>query len=241
MKTIALIRHGILSLTFMISATLMAQVNYEEGRELINGVQLLQDSNDPSAYYYLPQYPRLSVKDDGDFDLMCMKYIGRDGKASGGLFHALIQFDLPEEVITDLEKELKKRTGIGKIAGLVPMKQVMKDGQDGIAGFKIVSSILNNNEGDEAFTSNVIASDHAPLYAGSKAAIAAKLNQEGATLLWESLQGKTSDVSVVVNGFYEAKVKGYNAVVSAEMSTVYEHYSRVYSNQNNYTKRQDQN
>lgn len=205
---------------------------------MINGIQLLQDSNQPDTYYYIPDYPRLATKEDGDFELMCAKYIGQEGNASGGLFHTLIQFDLPEEVLNELEKELKEKKGGAKIAGPVPMKQALKDGEDGIASFKIVSSILNNVDGKNPFTQNVITSGHAPLYKNSKAAIAAKLNQEGATLLWESLQGKTSDISVVVSGYYEAKVKGYNAVVSADMSTVYEHYSKVYSNQKEYTKRQ---
>jgi hypothetical protein len=216
----------------------IGQVNYDEGRLMINGIQLLQDSNQPDTYYYIPDFPRLSTKEDGDFELMCTKYIGQEGNASGGLFHTLIQFDLPEEVLNDLEKELKEKKGGAKIAGPVPMKQALKDGEDGIASFKIVSSILNNVDGKNPFTQNVITSGHAPLYKNSKAAIAAKLNQEGATLLWESLQGKTSDISVVVSGYYEAKVKGYNAVVSADMSTVYEHYSKVYSNQKEYTKRQ---
>lgn len=227
-----------LILALLSSYTTTAQVNYDEGRMVIEGVQLLQDSNDPSAYYYLPDYPRLATKEDGDFELMCMKYIGQGGNTSGGLFHALIQFDLPEDILKAVEKELTEKKGGAKIVGPVPLQQAMKDGGDGIAGFKIVSSILNNVDGDNPFTQNVITSGHAPLYKNSKAAIAAKLNQEGATLLWESLQGKTSDVSVVINGFYEAKVKGYNAIVSADMTTIYEHYSKVYSNQQEYTKRQ---
>ena len=169
---------------------------------------------------------------------MCIKYIGQDGNASGGLFHALIQFDLPEEIVKELEKALKEKVSGGHIVGPVPLRQVLKDGEEGIAGFKIVSSILTDTDGENSFTSNIITSGHAPLLPGSKAAIAAKLSQEGATLLWESLQGETSDVSVVINGFYEAKVKAYNAVITAEMSTIYEHFSKLYSYQEGYTKRQ---
>ena len=237
MKNLKLTNYWIFIL-LLLPMGLMSQVNYDEGRLMVNGIQLLQDSNQPDTYYYIPDYPRLATKEDGDFELMCTKYIGQEGNASGGLFHTLIQFDLPEEVLNELEKELKEKKGGAKIAGPVPMKQALKDGEDGIASFKIVSSILNNVDGKNPFTQNVITSGHAPLYKNSKAAIAAKLNQEGATLLWESLQGKTSDISVVVSGYYEAKVKGYNAVVSADMSTIYEHYSKVYSNQKEYTKRQ---
>jgi hypothetical protein len=52
------------------------------------------------------------------------------------------------------------------------------------------------------------------------------------------MQGTTSDVSVSIHAYYEAAVKAYNAVVKAEMSTVYEHFSRVYGVQQEYTKRQ---
>jgi hypothetical protein len=234
--TLNFLRSFLITIVFTIQAN--ALVKYDEGRIIINGIQLLQDSEDKSAYYYLPDYPRISINENGNFEIMCIKYIGQEGKANGGLFHVLIQFDLPEEVITELEEELQKRVGGAHIVGPVPLRQVLKDGEEGVAGFKIVSSILTNTEGDDAFTSNVITSGHAPLLPGSKAAIAAKLNQEGATLLWESLQGETSDVSVVINGYYEAKVKAYNAIVTAEMSTIYEHFSKLYSFQQSYTKRQ---
>lgn len=215
-----------------------AQVKYDEGRVIINGIQLLQDSEDETAYYYLPDYPRISTNDNGNLEVMCIKYIGQDGNASGGLFHALIQFDLPEDLIDELEIELQEKVGGGHIAGPVPLRQVLENGEEGIASFKIVSSILTDTEGENSFTSKLVTSGHAPLLPGSKAAIAAKLNQEGATLLWESLQGETSDVSVVVNGYYEAKVKAYNAVVTAEMATIYEHFSKLYSYQEEYSKRQ---
>ncbi|MEZ4849250.1 MAG: hypothetical protein R3B93_11675 [Bacteroidia bacterium] len=63
-------------------------------------------------------------------------------------------------------------------------------------------------------------------------------NQHGATLLWESLAGPTSDISVTVNAYYEAKVKGYNAIVKAEMNQVYEHYSKIINQQEGFTRDQ---
>src|SRR5690606_12047420 len=143
-----------LFLALVLSHTITAQVNYDEGRMLIQGIQLLQNSNNPSEYFYIPNYPSLATKDDGDFELMCMKYIGQGGNTSGGLFHALIQFDLPEDILTAVEKELTEKKGGAKIVGPVPLQQAMKDGGDGIASFKIVSSILNNVDGDNPFTQN---------------------------------------------------------------------------------------
>jgi len=221
---------------------LQALVKYDEGRLMINGIQLLQDKDNPLLYYYLPQYPKLSVKEDGSFELLFLKYVGQgNAETNGGLFHALIEFSLPDDVLEALGKELLKIVPGARIAGPVPLLQTMKDGEIGMAAFKVVSSVLNSVEGDNRFTQTIITSGHAPLLPGSKAAIAARLSQQGATLLWESLQGPTSDVSVAINGYYEAWVKGYNAVVTAEVSTVYEHYSKILNRQQGYDRKQLRN
>ncbi len=214
-----------------------SQVNYDIGRRTINGIQLLQDSNDEKAFYFLPDYPRIAINKSGDFELMCIKYIGKNGKSSGGLFHALIQFDLPKEILTKIENELKIQVPGARIVGAVPLLQNMKSEEDVSTGFKVISSILTNTDGENPFTSNLIAAGPA-LTQGGKTAFAAKLNEDGATLLFKSLESGTSDVSVVVSGYYEAKVKAYNAVVTAEMSTIYKHFSKIKNVQEGFTKRQ---
>lgn len=224
---------------FCVFTSAFAVVMYDEGRETINGIQLLRDREDKLAYYYLPQYPHLSTKEDGSLEFLCMKYVGQGGEeTNGGIFHALIEFSLPDEVIAELQAKLEDKVKGARIVGPVPMMQAATDDEDGLARFSVVSAILNDTEGENPFTSNVITSGFAPLLPGSKAAIAAKLNQTGATLLWESLSGPTSDISVSVRGYYEAAVKGYNAVVTADMSTVYKHYSRIKNKQSGYSKKQ---
>jgi hypothetical protein len=68
--------------------------------------------------------------------------------------------------------------------------------------------------------------------------VAAILSPQGATLLWNSLSGPTSDVSVSVHGYYEAQVQGYNARVTADVSSVYEHFSQLSNGQSGFTRRQ---
>jgi hypothetical protein len=214
---------------------------YNEGMVMVKGVQFLQEREDPNNYFYLPQYPRLSRKEDGSFEFLCMKYIGQGGaETNGGIFHALVEFTLPGSLIESLEKDLKEKTGNQKarIAGPVPLQQTMKDGEAAPGAFKIVSSILTNTTGKDAFTKNVITSGHAPLLPGSKAAISAKLSQEGATLLFESLRGNTSDVSVTLSGYYEAAAQAYNATITAETSIIYNHYSRIQNEQEGFTRDQ---
>jgi hypothetical protein len=164
----------------------------------------------------------------------------KEDGASGGLFHALIEFSLPPELLQEIEKDLKKQVPNARIAGAVPLMQSTEKsekGDDGTAAFQIVSSVLRDR-GDKGFTRSLVKSGRAPLTPGSKAVVAAVLDQQGATLLWDSLTGPTSDVSVAIQAYYEAAVQGYNAKVTAEMSTVYKHFSTTISQQKEYTKRQ---
>ncbi|WP_394993994.1 hypothetical protein [Emticicia sp.] len=221
--------------------SVFAIVKYNEGMVLVKGVQFLQEKENPSNYYYLPQYPRLARKEDGSYEFLCMKYIGQGGaETNGGLFHALVEFTLPAQFVTDLEKDLQEKTGNAKarIAGPVPLQQTMKDGEAAPGAFKVVSSILTNTSGKDAFTKNIVTSGHAPLLPGSKAAISARLTQEGATLLFNSLQGNTSDVSVTLSGYYEAATQAYNATITAETSVIYNHYSKIQNDQEGFTKDQ---
>ncbi len=215
-----------------------AIVKYDEGNIMIDGIQFLQDREDPRLYYYLPQYPRLARKEDGSLELLCMKYIGQGGaETNGGIFHALIEFTLPQKMIEDLEGKLKAKVGnSASIEGPVNLQQALKDGESGLASFQVISSILTNTTGANPFTKTIITSGHAPFLPGSKAAIAARLSQEGATLLFKSLEGGTSDVSVTLSGFYEAAVRAYNAIVEAESSVVYKHISSVYNKQEGFKK-----
>jgi hypothetical protein len=212
-------------------------VNYDLGQRTIRGVQLLQDFNDPKAYYYVPQYPRLASKSDGSLELLCLKYVDAAGGASGGLFHALIEYTLPPDVLEELDAELKKQVPGARIVGPVQLMQAAADGEEGMGSFRVVSAILTNRD-EGGFTRQLITSGKAPLTPGSRAVVAALLNQKGATLLWDSLTGPTSDVSVAISAYYEAAVQGYNARVFAEMSTVYDHFSRVINRQQGYKKRQ---
>ena len=185
-------------LVLLITTQLFATVKYDEGRVQIDGIQLLQDSEDDNAYYYLTRFVKLAQKEDGSYELLCIKYIGENEAASGGIFHALVEFSLPQDIVDTIEGKLKSKVGENaKIVGPVPMRQFTKEGGDGIGKFDVVSSILTDTEGENAFTSNVLTSGFAPLLPNSKAAIAAKLTPSGSTLLWESLLGSTSDLSLI--------------------------------------------
>jgi hypothetical protein len=167
-----------------------------------------------------------------------LKYIDPEGKASGGLLHLLASLELPAERVAELEELLKeKRPGAHIVGALSLVEARAEEGAPAPASFQVVSAVLSDSA-EGGFTRSLITSGHAPLTAGSRAAVAASLDARGATLLFDSLTGVTSDVSVSIGAEYEAKVRGYNATVSAEVATIYEHMSAVLNRQQGYEKRE---
>jgi hypothetical protein len=205
-----------------------ALVNYEAGQLELNGVLLLQDSEDPNAYYYLPTAPRVSTRKDGGLELSIVKFIDPQGETSGGLFHMLITFTLPDDELEALREALKKENSKARLLGPVPLRQEEE------GSFNIISGTLT----DKGFTSTLVSSGRAPVTPGAKAAVAAKLTPHGATLLWESMSRPTSDVSVALHTYYEAAMPSFRAKIFADVSTVYTHFSRIFNKQEAYDRTQ---
>ncbi len=220
-------------------ALVKAQVKYDEGAVYTQGLTFLQSSQDSTHYYYLPQFPRLSVLPDGTFSFLCLKYSSDKVETSGGLLHALVDFALPDSIVKMYETALKTIVPSAKLRGPVPLLETKNESDDNVRpGFEIISGILSNKEGKDAMARSVITSGYAPFTPGSQAAIAALLSPTGTTLIWNSFTGPTSDISIAVNGYYEAVVRAYNAVVTAEMSVIYTHFSTISSVQQGYNKEQ---
>lgn len=200
-----------------------AMVKFDEGRLVLEGIQLFQDRDIPSDYYYLPNSPSLTRKPDGTLDFLFMKYAGQGGEtSSGGLLHALIGFELSANEVSKLAKALSKKVPGARLKGPVPLQEASKQGTGSLGSFWLLTSVLG--AGLSGSTPKIITSGKAPLYPGSKAAIAVGMTQAQATLLWESMKGATSDVSVVIEAYFEASLKSYQAEVRADLNEVYEYF-----------------
>jgi hypothetical protein len=226
----------------MAAGTAQAVVLYDEGGQLINGIQLLRDSEDPTAYYYIPTSPRVSVTRDGLPEMFIVKFVDPNSDVAGGLVHFLFTLDLPPEELQDLEKQLQDKVPGAKLRGPVPLlAEKSKDAEQPMPSFTIVSATLTDPT-KGSFTKTLVTSGVAPLTPGSKAAVAARLDEHGATLLFDSLEGgPISDISVSLTAYYEAAVRGYRGTVRADISTVYDHMFRVMNMQQGYTKREIRN
>jgi hypothetical protein len=213
-----------------------AVVMYDEGREFIDGISLLRDKEDPKSYYYLPTIPRVAIDPVSQKPRMfVIKFVDPSGKTSGGLLHFLFTMDLPASQIESLNTQLAKKVPGASIKGPVNLRAEGDEENNG-ASFKIISSTVTENVGKDSFTSTLVSSGVAPVTPGSQAAVAARLSEHGATLLWESLMRPTSDISVTINASYEAALPAYRGKVYANMDTVYKHFFKIFNQQKNYTK-----
>lgn len=219
-----------------VSSPVKGVVLYDEGREIVDGVSLLRDKEDPTAYYYLPTVPRVAIDPRTNKPkISLVKFIDPDGDTSGGLVHFLFSLDLPPEQVAELDAELGKKVPGATLKGPVILR-AEGDEDSGGASFSIISSTLTEGRGEDSFTTSLVTSGVAPVTPGSQAAVAARLTEHGATLLWESLEQPTSDISVAVSASYEAALPAYRGKVFASLDTVYEHMFRVFNQQENYTK-----
>ncbi len=214
-----------------------ALVDYDAGTRTIDGVQLVRDAENPLAFYYLPQYPRLARRENGEFELLLLRTIGADAASSGGILHALVEFSLPDETLQAVAAKLGQDVPGAELRGalkLLPLEQ------DGASSFTVVSATLQPGPtAPDRLEGSVITNGVAPLDVGSKAVVAARLTGEQAALMWATLTepAVVSDVSVSVRAYYEAKVKGYNAVISADARTVYNHQSMLSHQAQGFTRK----
>jgi viroplasmin and RNaseH domain-containing protein len=224
------------SLLFFSMLNAEAVVLYDEGRQFIDGVSLLRDKEDPKAYYYLPTVPAIAIDPVTQKPrMMLIKFVDPAGKTSGGLVHFLFTLDLPPDRIENINKQLEKKVPGASVRGPVILR-AEGDEESDKTSFKIISSTLSTKSGQDSFTTSLVTSGVAPVTPGSQAAVAARLNEHGATLLWESLMQPTSDISVAISGSYEAALPAYRGKVNADLNTVYDHLFRIFNQQKGYTK-----
>jgi hypothetical protein len=249
MTTRLRLRVTLVCLLIVAATPVNALVNQDEGRIEVGGIQLLQSAENPNEYYYLPPSPYISSKlvtneageEEEVFEFLFMQYVGGpDGASSGGIIHALIEFNLPSESVEELEELLQDERPGASIIGQVPLLPVVSDGTDGsgnnMGSFEVKSATLSAS--GASLNDKVVTSGVAPIMPGSKAVLAAKLDQTEAVLLSASFEGPTSDLSIAIHAYYQAKVSAFNARVTADMETIYTHKSILNNQQGGFTRRQ---
>jgi hypothetical protein len=176
---------------------------------------LFPDMNNPNAYYYLSDKPRLATDEKGRPKFSFLRYVqnttsGKEGEG-GGIVHAVVMLDVTPEQLREADQALQRIRSGAKIMGPI----VYSGGT-----IALISSIAQPNG---EFAKTVIGLGKAPILDGQKAAISIHLNKLGAKILHESFKTPTPDLSIS----FDMSVKGFRkpkkAIIEANFDQMYEH------------------
>lgn len=163
-------------------------------------------------YYYLPANLRLARRADGTPEFLFLKYTTeKQGGASGGLLHFLMEWGLTPAQEAELTAALRAKVNEAEVLGPV---QLESGGDTG--SFRIVSATLE----DKTLSPSTITSGAAPLVAGGRAAAAARLSAEGAQLLAATFEKAKSitDLSIALSYNYVTLVPAAKGTITFDWS-----------------------
>lgn len=168
-------------------------------------------------YYYLPANPHVSKHPDGTPKFSMIRFVTdktkEEGGAEGAVLHFLVEYGLSKAQQNETAKLLKQKVKGAKLKGVVPL-EVGAEGNS----FNVISAVLDDDE----FTPTLITSGKAPVMEGQQAAVAARLDAYGATLLAKGFEQPTSQVSVSFDLKYIVKLPAYDIKVVIDYDKFHE-------------------
>ena len=171
------------------------QLTLDDGTKVV-----LYRSDKTRKWYYLPpsESIRIAKRPTGEDEFLFIKFTTddkvEDGGAQGGLLHFLVVWGLEPEQTEDLARKLKEARGPNaSVAGPVDLEP-----QEG-KSFALVSATLS----DQSLTKSLVISGVAPVMEGGRAAIAARLDKNGAQLLEATMKQNRGATDFTVEFYYD--------------------------------------
>jgi hypothetical protein len=178
----------------------------------------------PKQWLYLPERARLGTDETGGPQFSFLRYaVTREADAStastiqqaggGGILHFLVLYETPQETVDDAQEALRERLGDDEITLRGPV--VFEDGR-----YSLVSSILL--PGSEERQRHLLATGRAPVLEGNRIALAFDLEPQQSTILLESFEMATPDISLVFDMTFGGLADAYDAQLVVDWSKVHE-------------------
>ncbi len=213
-----------LAVAFAILAPLTAtaqQISIDRGLRA-GGLWCFPLVTDPTTYVYLPSSARLGTDANGRPQFSFVRYTsvakpGASGQesitssAGGGILHFLVLIDTPPAAVAEAEKSLRQSLKDDKITVRGPI--VFADGR-----YALVSSVLVKP--DAPPERRMLAAGRAPVLEGNSLAFSFDLTPEQATLLRQSMQMRTPDISLVFDMTFTGLTEAYDADLTVDWSEV---------------------
>lgn len=207
----------ILFLTGIFAGTAMCQEINLDKMKKIDDLVCYQSLKDPAIWYYLPDQPRLAMK-NGKPQFSFMKYsrTQKTGKAGtnraegGGIVHFLVTYGTSKDRVRAAQRRLQEKHPDAHIEGPIVYRK---------GSFALITSFQQ----DQETLVRTVAIGKAPLMEGQKAAVSMALSREGAELLWQSFKGDTPDISLVFDMEFVGVREPYEATIKADWSRISKH------------------
>lgn len=177
-------------------------------------------ASDAKQWVYLPSAAGLATDKAGRPQFSFVRYVanepGQAGAASittargGGVLHFLVRLETPEDDVQAAQQFLRRSRKDDELSLRGPI--IFAEGQ-----YTLVSSVLTREGKRER---KVMTSGRAPVLEGNQLAFSFDLEPEQATLLMESLQMATPDVSIVFDMKFSGLADAYQAKLTVDWSEV---------------------
>lgn len=202
------------------SVTAMAQRIILDLPTKAGELTLFPEVGEPNNFYFVADKAQLAVDDTGSPKFSFLRYVtnkkSTPGEADnsqgegGGIVHAVVSLAVSDEQLEEARRALRRIKPEGEIIGPI----IFKSGT-----FGLVTSFTDQN-GELA--KQVVGIGQAPILDGQQAAISMHLTRLGATLLWNSFQTSTPDISfsfmMTMDGYRLPK----EAVIEADFESLYQ-------------------
>jgi hypothetical protein len=178
----------------------------------VNGLTAYPDHADPLQWYYMPEQPRLSVRDDGHghqipaFSLIEFK---SGAGHNGGMLNFDVDLRVDQDVVTDAAQTIRSLLHLPALPRLAPV--LVEDGTVSLTILGQVDDAAPANPGAEPrFVVKIQHSAKPSLYGTNRAAISAELDQDSSVLIDKSLDGELTPIGVVYSLTYLALRPAYS-------------------------------
>jgi hypothetical protein len=200
---------------------------------LINGVSIFPDHEDPLQFYYLPMMPHLTTVTDSSGaalpQLQLIEYVGSAG--SGGFIEFDVNLGIAQDALNEVAQELKRQANLSDSPRLSPVTFV-----DGSVRLMILGSetpdptakppatqpaTTDGQPGGPRFVVKIQGSATPSLYGDNQATFSVQLDQYGASILEQALQGTMAPVAVIYSLEFLALRPAFNVHLNVDWNRVH--------------------
>ena len=210
-----------LVLSIVPSAARAQQISIDQGVQAA-GLWCFPLVTEPKTYVYLPSASRLATDASGRPQFSFVRYItsaaasggGQESVTTaggGGILHFLVLIETPDSTVADALKVLREKVKDNDVTLRGPI--VFAEGR-----YSLVSSVLIKP--DAPPERKLLATGRAPVLEGNRLAFSFDLSPDQATLLRQSLQMRTPDVSIVFDMTFTGLNEAYDADMTIDWSEI---------------------